>query len=101
MKRSLVTLVFLIATTGCSTALVPGAEKVVFTRNPADIEGCKIVHPVHWVGEEKELRNTIYADGADTLFLTRHGKLSNGYFGAAYNCSGVDPRQPVPVTKPQ
>jgi hypothetical protein len=97
MKRTLVTLVLLIATTGCSTALVPGAEKVNFTRNPGDIASCKIVRAVQWVGGEKELRNTLYADGADTFLITRHGKLSNGYLGAAYNCSGFDPRQPVPV----
>jgi hypothetical protein len=102
MKR-LVCLALLIALTGCSS-LAPGAERIKLTRDGQDVAGCKVVGPISfnkplqcrpWCGSySKEMKNTAFAEGADVVFITSSQDASQG---VAYNCSGVDPRQPVPV----
>jgi hypothetical protein len=54
-------------------------------------------------GFEKEMQNKAVALRADTVLKTETAWATPDYVehGMAYNCSGVDPRQPVPVTKPQ
>jgi hypothetical protein len=99
-KAVLVTLVLLLA--GCSS-VIPGSEKVVFTKNPADVLGCKLIpghffpyRVVYGIHNDNAIRDQVYGLGGDTVLLVRPVLYSAT--GIPYNCSGVDPRMPVPVT---
>jgi hypothetical protein len=89
MKRLLVCFAALFAS--CTTALVPQAEKIVTTRNLADVAQCKMVGaveahpPFTWPGDDlKTLKNKAAPLGADTVFVTnRAGTI----VGVAYDCA--------------
>ena len=87
----------------------PGAEKVVFTHDAKVVAGCKIVGPVRTarksdvemglggVGQSENriaMQNAALAAGGDAVWVSRTALFD----GIAYNCSGVESRQPVPVT---
>jgi hypothetical protein len=98
MKR--VRLIAVLALAGCGS-LAPGAEKVLLTRNAVDVAGCKVVAPVHirpepFTSGAKDMRNAAFGYGGDTVFVTS-GVLDAVRDGMAYNCKGIDLRQPVPV----
>jgi hypothetical protein len=97
MKRALVLLVAL-ALAGC-VSLIPGAEKVRITRNPQDIVNCKVVGQERVFSKENEEKQHVFVEGGDTVLVTF--KFGWNKVGVPYNCSGVDPRQPVPVTTPK
>ncbi len=83
---------------GC-VSVAPGAEKVILTHNPKDVTGCKIIGPIQGRGNDDEKRNVVFASGADTFFVTSSWVSAPNYSGVAYNCKGVDLRQPVPVSR--
>src|ERR1039457_6946515 len=91
--RKLLATGLLLGLAGCSIALLPGAEKVRFTRNPADIVGCQIIGRENADAADNYLKNMFFAKGGDTCLLA----TKIGRDGFLYNCSGVDQRQPVPV----
>ena len=92
-----------IAITGC-TSLAPGAEKISLTKDPKVVANCKVAGevavPTGTITPSTELKNQALIRGADTVFVTQ-SNLDGPLKGIAYNCSGSDSRQPVPVTKPQ
>jgi hypothetical protein len=100
VKKTLIAFLAALALTGC-TSLVPGSERVRVTWNPGDVVNCKIVGPMS--GYERTMQDDALASGADTVLKTRTTSATSDYVEhwTAYNCSGVDPRQPVPVTKPR
>jgi hypothetical protein len=117
MKKILVAVVAALALTACLSGggipLAPGAEKVSLTRNPTDVTNCKVLGPVsgskdayafNVKGSTKEkemtksIQNIAFSLGADTVFITdAAGAYIGPRNGIAYNCSGVELRQPVPV----
>lgn len=98
MKTSLLLTAALLTLSGCGS-LAPGAEKVRITHEARDVVGCKIIGPVSGNGDAIEKKNVVLASGGDTLLITSSWIIAPQYKGIAYNCSGVDLRQPVPVTK--
>jgi hypothetical protein len=98
MRQTLLAILIVFAASGCAST-VPGAEKVVITSDPQDIIKCKVVGQERNVTNAKDAKKTAFIDGADTILITRTFAWTK--MGVPYNCSGVDPRQPVPVTKPQ
>jgi hypothetical protein len=96
-----------IALAGCGS-LAPGAEKVALTRNPGDVAGCKVIGPVHirpepFTSGSKEMKNAAFGYGGDTVFITSGHvvALDTVTDGMAYNCKGIDLRQPVPIAPPR
>jgi hypothetical protein len=104
MKRplSLVALALVVTLTGCGS-MIPGSEKVVFTRNPADVVNCKLVvptryypyRPMYGIHNDKAIKDAVYAEGGDTVLLVK--PILYAATGIAYNCHGEDPRHPFPV----
>ena len=86
--RLMLAAVVLITCSCAPGALAPGADRVKFTQNTADVAGCKVVGNVSGLfpfGDlrfysEDQLRNrTVGLDG-NTVFLTTQGE------GVAYRC---------------
>jgi len=73
-------------TSSCATPtpLAPGADKVKFTQDAADVTGCKPVGNVSALrtrsDTESYLRNTTIGLGGNTVFRTA------SFEGVAYNC---------------
>lgn len=73
-------------TSSCAnpTLLAPGADKVKFTQDAADVTGCKAVGNVSALrtrgDTENYLRNTTIGLGGNTVFRTA------SFEGVAYNC---------------
>jgi hypothetical protein len=64
-------------------ALAPGADRVKFTQNAADVAGCKVVGNVSTVpsfDREDQLRNRAVGLDGNTVFLT------SAVEGVAYRC---------------
>lgn len=108
MKRplalTLISVVLIAGAAGCTVATVPGAERVVITKNAKDVEDCKIIGKGRLIISidktgENDLKNSVVAAGGDTFLILSTTPLvaSNGMI---YNCKGGDVRQPVPVTSP-
>ena len=101
MKNALVllTLLALVSLSGCVSTTLPGAENVHYTEDPKDISGCKMVGgqiPGGQLGHRLDLGETAIQAGADTVL---YRKVALGARVAnLYNCTGVDTRQPVPVS---
>ena len=98
MKLLTITLTLLLTFTGCATARIPGAEAVTFTKNPKDVEGCKLAGTFY--SSKKGLSDRAIELGGDTVYIRSNwlaGTVDGGGNGAIYNCKGVDTRQPVPV----
>ena len=102
MKTTLLLTTLLFTLTGCATIdLLPGAENVVFTQNPKDIMGCKVIGQDIIINFKSSAgahdgRNRFFIKGGDTFLVTGKWGLK-GRAGVIYNCSGIDARQPVPV----
>jgi hypothetical protein len=100
VKKTLIAVLAALGLMGC-TSSGPGAERVRVTWNPGDVVNCKMVGPLP--GIERTMKDDALASGADTVLKTRRTSATSDYVEnwMAYNCSGVDPRRPVPATKPQ
>jgi len=78
--------VVVVVTSSCATptALAPGADRVKFTQDAADVARCKPVGNVSAVRErgnsESYLRNTTIGLGGNTVFRTA------SFEGVVYNC---------------
>lgn len=96
---------------GCASA-PPGTEKVVVVRDRALIVNCRYIGPYAINGEpatnpgvERVMKGIAYSQGGDTVLYVpvrappgddeRILPLKTGIAFAIYNCSGVDPRQPL------
>jgi uncharacterized protein DUF4156 len=89
-----------------SVALAPGADKVRFTENPADVDGCKAlgevtVEPAPFQTNSQghnKLKNAAFALGGNTVLQTFGGAHSgSGRFqGMAYRCGETPARPLVP-----
>jgi hypothetical protein len=88
--------------------MIPGSEKVVFTRDPADVANCKLIvptrywsyRPMYGIHNDKSIKDGVYSQGGDTVLLVK--PILYAATGIAYNCHGEDPRHPFPVdSKPE
>lgn len=99
--RTMILTTLLLVLTGCSS-MIPGADKVVFTKNPDDVLGCKIIpghffpyRAVYGIHNDNAIRDAVYGLGGDTVLLVK--PIMYAATGIPYNCHGNDPRQPIPV----
>lgn len=89
MKTKVALICLGIFLTGCLST-VPGAEKVIITKDRNAVLGCKVIPKQLPIGvTDNDFRNAAYSLGADTILAPQY---------IFYNCSGVDNRQPIPVT---
>ena len=101
MKRTLALLAS-ISLTGCAS-LIPGAEKVKFTDEAKNVAACKLVGdpvPYSWApgaAKEGNVRDYAVSHGGDTVLVRHLG--AGAKVGIVYNCTGIDLRQPVPVSQ--
>jgi hypothetical protein len=98
-------LILVVALTGCGS-IVPGSEKVVFTKEPADVVNCKLIpghffpyRVVYGIHNDDSIRDAVYSLGGDTVLLVK--PVLYAATGIPYNCRGADPRHPFPVSADQ
>jgi hypothetical protein len=82
---------FALVSFGCATvALAPGADRVLLTKNAADVASCKTVGNVkspqdgNALDAEPSIRNQAVGLGANAIFITRD--FNGGMEGVAYHC---------------
>lgn len=98
MSKKMAAVISAIVLSGCATAiLAPGAEKIMLTTRPADVEGCRPVGSLQLADrtdslsladdEATEMRNQALGlgTGADTILVTSTDYAAHAS-GVAYRC---------------
>jgi hypothetical protein len=82
-----------LAVCGACVTLAPGAEKVLFTENPSDVAGCKVLgevidnrKPTTRAAGQNGLRNAAFAIGGNAVFHTTGNIWMGPWKGTAYLC---------------
>jgi len=99
LKPAAAALLAVLLCVACAS-LVPGAEKVFVTKNPADVAGCKALGMVKsdtrggLFGDVSgdasiEIRNEVVGLGGNTLFVSTGTGGFHKEAGMAYSCGGA------------
>jgi hypothetical protein len=84
---------FILVLAGCTTSLIPGAEKIKVTRDPSLVSGCKSLGfveakpPFSTPNDARnEMKNKTAILGGNVLFVTNYSVKATG---VAYSCEST------------